>query len=340
MNYFLLNNNFHYSYLEKYFNENILNESVFIVVIHRFNAKLLENKKVIYIQSPINTIRDIYKIFEFSKVLNQIDTQLNLNFETDTLFVMSEQDFINAYIINFFKLNKSVIYLLEDGTFTPVFLSITKNCLKINFLFFYIYYTFFFLFIKYFFKLKYLKIKFIYNMPAIYNLDSIYRKIYISSNYNPERNIPKEFILPIYSNKISASNNFLYENGVAVFANSPHYLDIGNKYYKILESALKYITIEYELKKIIFCFHPSEDKKSINLIKNKFLDKNISFSEYISTKECIQTIKPEYLFSFMSTTIIELGIYSRHSIFLIEKYPEIMFPKVSIKMINYIKSLI
>ena len=63
MNYFLLNNNFHYSYLEKYFNENILNESVFIVVIHRFNAKLLENKKVIYIQSPINTIRDIYKIF-------------------------------------------------------------------------------------------------------------------------------------------------------------------------------------------------------------------------------------------------------------------------------------
>ena len=174
----------------------------------------------------------------------------------------------------------------------------------------------------------------------MYFNNEIYSKICITSNYCPNRKIPSEIINSIQVKNKTPLENFVFSSGVAVFANSPHYLDIGNSYFEILKNTMNYLISNYKIKEIIFCFHPRESIVNINRIKDTLYNNYcITYVENISTYECVKNTLPEYLFSYMSTTILELSPFCKENIFLIQKFPEIMFPEVSKKMIEYINAI-
>lgn len=334
MNYFLINNKFHFNFIIKYLNRE-LDESILLVNIHNIDTKIIEDYKSIIFTNPIHTYYDFLKIRSFKKIMTKVISSININPQVDILYVSSEQDFLNLKIVDFFH-NKGVkIVLLEDGTFSPLYLTIEKNNYLIKYLHLFLLNTFFFIFLKLFIKLKNVQMNFQYNIPVYRIKDHVYTNAIVTSNYDLCRNIIKtEF------NKKNVNNSHInINNKIAIFANSPHNLEIGSSYFKILKIALCEFLELYKCEKIIFCFHPRDSDFEKNEIRKLFVDiKIVHFEIRQSTEEIVKSTHPKFLVSFMSTSLIELNDYTDNVIFLIDKYPNIIFPSISDKMIKYLRS--
>jgi hypothetical protein len=335
MNYFLINNGFHFNFIKKYL-KNELNESILLVNLHNIDIKLIKHYKSVIFSSPIHTYYDVFKIRSFKKILYDITSSIHLNPQTDVLYVSSEQDILNLKIINFFY-NKNVnIILLEDGTFTPLYLTIIKNNYTFNFFHLFLLNTFFFYFLIFFIKLKNVKMNFQYNIPVYRIKDNIYSKALVTSNYDLCRKIEKIELIGI---KKDNPQNHTYSN-IAIFANSPHNIEIGNIYFKILKVAINNFAKEYNCNTIIFCFHPRDTESDKKEIKKQFTNVNmVQFENFLSTEEIVKATNPKYLVSFMSTSLIEFKEYTEKVIFLIKKYPDVIFPLISDRMIKYLNSI-
>ncbi len=334
MNYFLINNKFHFNYIIKHLNKE-LDKSILLVNVHNIDTKIIEDYKSIIFTNPIHTYYDIFKIKNFNKKFTKITSSFNINPQVDILYVSSEQDFLNLKIIDFFFKKGAKIILLEDGTFSPLYLTIDRNNYTIKYFHIFLLNTFFFFFLKLFIKLKNVQMNFQYNIPVYRIKDYVYTNAIVTSNYDLCRNITKiEF-----SKKSIYNPHKNINNKIAIFANSPHNLEIGSSYFKILKIALCEFLEIYKCEKMIFCFHPRDTDFEKNAIRKLFVDiKIVHFETHHSTEEIVKSTHPKFLVSFMSTSLIELSDYTDNIIFLIDKYPNIIFPTISNKMINYLKS--
>ena len=340
MNYFILNNNFHFSYLTKYFNEKLI-DSTLLINKHNYEINHQERSieyNILIFTNPVQTYKDFLKVNLFFDEYNQIIKKISKVNENDTLYILSEQDFLNLKIINFFLERKAKLILLEDGTFTPVYLTIPNNHLLVRKIHTYIINFLFYNYAKKKLNISHTKMNFLYNTPVYKFYDNLYTKAFITSNYNLNRRINQIQIIEKSINNIN--NKIKFINNIIIFVNSPHNLEIGDKYFRILRRALNNILIEYGCNKIIFCFHPRESNLDKIKIKNalKGLD-NIDFEIKLNTKDVILNYSPKYVISFMSTSLLEFNSDLFHAIFLIDKYPEIIFPALSKKMSEYIMSL-
>jgi hypothetical protein len=337
MNYFILNNNFHLSHLKKYFSH-LIKDSILLINKHSFDhesLKNLESFKTIIFANPIQTYYDFYKIKSFYNVYNYIIKDISFISNHDTLYVLSEQDFLNLKIVNLFFKNKAKIILLEDGTFTPLFLSINKNIILLKYFHIFLLNHLFYIYVKKSLKLINIKMNYVYNMPVYSNSDHIFSNAIITNEYLLGRDIYSLEIIKFETNKLICQN---FDNGIVVFANSPHQADIGDKYFKILNNALMNFILTHECKKIIFCFHPRDCIKTKMKIQKELITvKNIYFEHNLSTKDVVISNQPEFLISFMSTSLLEFREYTKNIIFLLKDYPNVTFPIIANKMIDYLR---
>ncbi len=323
MIFILVNNDYHVRDFISYFGKDIANKSCFITIPVNLTESIIPSKNIVKI--PCFSFRKNF--FNFKKT-KQISNWVynNITFETnDILFVFSECELSNQVVISEFRKKASKIFLIEDGTSTPVTFNTKpdKSLLSV-FLKFYL---------RYFIGLKDVIIRregraYLYSMP-----DSFFQGLIVFSQYRIQRKLTK-YTIPLIVEQgelfSGDTNNCIFFHQSLQIA----YIKIDD-YIQVIDNLLNKITDSFDT--VYFKFHPSEQKDVIAHIKNMCAENlKIVFLDQCNTHEYLSMIPATFAISFHSTALREYEILGLKPIYLFHLYKDISSNAFNHNMLAYL----
>ncbi|MDY0193879.1 MAG: glycosyltransferase [Aliarcobacter butzleri] len=279
-------------------------EDVWISMIVKKNAQ-----NIFTFETPFKGVRNFLNIFKVKKLEKKIENNLNINKE-DILFVYTEYEVLNQYMISLFKKAGARVYVIEDGGF-PTYLTygVTNEgglTVKEKIKMFYVKYVHGYKFVEF---LKYNNIIFPqinekYIDGVLVYLDvSIVRKI----------------------KKVLISKNqkaFYLDNNKAIFLNETMYDYYCSKaeYKVILNDVLSKMTQKFG--KVYFKFHPreTEDNKIWQLkIVNSFQDIEV-INDTSPIEYLLERYNTKYVFSFLSAALLNVNAMGAIPVYIYHLY--------------------
>lgn len=314
MIYFLVNNNYHMIDVYEHCEHLKEYEKSLIQIPHTLECiEKNENFKNIFtFKTPFGGIKNSLNILKVKKNEKNIKEQLFID-EKDILFVYTEYEILNQYIMSLFKKNGAKIYLIEDGGF-PTYLTYgVKNeerlTFKENIKLFYLKYILGYSFVEF---LKYNNILF----PQIN--EKYIDGVLLYLDVKIVRNIKKFLIV---KNKKSLN----LDNSKAVFLNERMYDYYCSKLEQktILNDILEKMTLSFDT--IYFKFHPSETDENkiwqLDIIKKykkvQLIDDNTPF------ENLIEKYQTKYVFSFASAALLNVNAMGAVPVYIYHLYDAI-----------------
>lgn len=314
MIYFLVNNN--YQLIDVYEQCQSLKsyEKSLIQIPHTLEC--IENKKdfknIFTFYTPFKGAKNFFNIFKVKKKQKEIRLKLDID-KNDILFLYTEYEILNQYIINLFKKVGAKVYVIEDGGF-PTYLTYgVRNegglTIKQNVKLLYLKYILGYRFVQF---LKYNNIIF----PQI---DEKYIDgVLLYLDVDIVRNI-KKFLL--YKNQKKLKLN----DSKAIFLNEKMYDYYCSKdeYRLILEDCMCQMTRKFT--KVYFKFHPRETNENQKW-QLKVL-KQYSNVEIIEEKAPIENLlekyDAKYVFSFLSAALLNISAMGTVPVYIYHLYDKI-----------------
>jgi len=309
--YFLVNNNYHL--IDVYNHSEGLKdyEKSLIQIPHTLEC-VNENKhfKNIYtFETPFKGLKNYFNIFKVKKKERDILKQLNIN-ENDILFVYTEYEILNQYIMKLFKDVVAKVYVIEDGGF-PTYLTYgVKNEGKLSFKekiqLFYLKYIIGYKFVKF---LKYNNVVF----PQIN--EKYIDGVLLYLDVNIIRNV-KKFLISKSQKKLNLDEN------KAVFLNEKMYDYYCSKedYVTILDDCISKMTQKFA--KVYFKFHPREtyDNKKWQLeVLNRYPTVKI-IEENTAIEYLLEKYDTKYIFSFLSAALLNVNSMNAVPVYIYHFY--------------------
>jgi len=270
-------------------------------------------KNIFTFETPFKGLKNFFNIFKVKKIEKKIQKKLDIN-ENDILFVYTEYEILNQYIISLFKKRGAKVYVIEDGGF-PTYLTYgvkTDNNLplkkKVK-----LFYTKFILgysFVEYLY----------YNNLVFPQINEKYIDgVLLYLNVSIVRNIKKYLIqkntkqLYLDSNKAIFLNEKMYD-----------YYCTSKEYENILEDILWNLSKKF--KKVYFKFHPRETKKSKEWqlkIISKFNNVEI-IQESQPIEQLLEQYNSKYVFSFLSAALLNVNAMGAIPVYVYHQYEDIL----------------
>lgn len=328
MIYFLVNNSYHFLNICEHCDSLKDYKKSLIQVPHTLD-KINTNKYFVDIftyETPFKGIKDLLNLYKIKQIEKKIKDDLHIK-ESDILFVSTEYEILNQYIISLFKENNARVYILDEGLPTYITYGVkSENGLplkeKIKFL--YIKYILQYSFVEYLYinNLVYPLINEKYIDGVLLYLDvDIVRDI---KKYTISRNIEK---LSLNSNNVIFLNAKIYS-----------YYCTKDEYANILEDILFKMNNCFE--QTYFKFHPreSEEDKIWQLkIINKFDNVKI-IKENLPIESLLVQYDSKYIFSFLSAALLNLNAIGAIPVYIYHLYENIsknsVFKQIEIILIN------
>jgi len=323
MIYFLVNNNYHYIDTLKHCMDLQNNDKALIQIPHTL-TEIKENRhfKDIYtFYTPFKELKNYFNIYKVKKVEKNITKSLNIS-ERDILFVYTEYEILNQYVIDRFHKTRAKVYIIEDGGF-PTYLTYSVKSDKS-------------LPVKKLIKLLYLKYILGYNyVEFLYYNNIIFPQI--SEKYIdgvllyldvPILRKIKKYIIQSEQKEVSLDKT------KAIFLNEKlyDYYCTREEYEAILDDAMSHLSENF--KEVYFKFHPRES------VGNRIWQLNI-VSKYtnvtlIDNNEPIENIleiyNAKYVFSYLSAALLNLKRIGATPIYIFHMYPELSTNPVFVRI--------
>jgi hypothetical protein len=326
MNYLIINNDYHYGDLIRYFPENFIDNCKFISIpVNLKNPDCIDKSKLILPNYSLkkNLINPLYAYKIRNKILKSIDSLKLTSF--DSLFTFTEIELSNQIVIEYFFKFGASIYLVEDGTASALLYN--KN-LKANNLFaktiqFYLYW---FCNLKNTTVLNYRK-GYFYFLPDYYFSGFIqFNQFKIERKINRFTLDPKE--PPFKFNGTTNSCIFFNQNFYIVYLSLDDFLDI-------LETTIGKLCATFTI--VYFKFHPNEREIDKLKIKNRIKYSNI-FYLADSVKVNYQ-LDVKFGVSFISTALREYNFYGLRPIYLFHLFQNLIPHDLSSEYKLYLQSM-
>lgn len=314
MIYFLVNNNYHMLDVNEHCKELVEYKKSLIQIPHTLDI-ITSNESFVNILTYETTFTGILNFFNIYKVKEkerEIKKSLNITSD-DILFVYTEYEVLNQYIIYLFKKANAKVYIIEDGGF-PTYLTFSvKNDDKLSFKQsvkkIYLNYFLGYDFVEF---LKYNNIVF----PLIN--EKFIDGVLLYLDVDIIRNI-KKFIISKNQNKLSLDDD------IAIFLNEDMYSHYCTKeeYIKILENIL--LNMSKKFKKVYFKFHPREtaENKQWQLKVINQLSKITVIEENMPVEILLEKYNAKYIFSFLSAALLNVNAMGVVPIYIYHLYPDI-----------------
>jgi len=298
MIYFLVNNNYHVhldmqlvkklsnfelSLIQIPYSLNIIKESDVFSNIYTYEERLITSLKNIF-----------FKPSNLKNILRRVDETLFPD-QADILFVHTDMDILNQYIIQKFYECRAKVYLIEDGIATITQFNMEEKTaeFKDNLRCF---------FLKYIYGFKYLKIIKYGVMTQPVMEDFVFRGVLINYGDTIKRKIP---LYKLISDQKQIE--VAYEKG-AIFFNQPLYLFYMSEG-EFLAYIENFLIASHNFSHFYFKFHPSDSesfKASVfNLIENKFKNITIILEDNIA-EEIVYKYAVRYVITISSTSAFNL----------------------------------
>ena len=265
-------------------------------------------KNIFTFETPFKGVRNFLNIFKVKKLEKKIENNLNINKE-DILFVYTEYEVLNQYMMSLFKKVGAKVYIINEGLATYLTYGVTNEgglTVKEKIKMFYVKHVHGYKFVEF---LKYNNIIFPqinekYIDGVLVYLDvSIVRKI----------------------KKVLISKNqkaFYLDNNKAIFLNEKMYDYYCSKaeYKVILNDVLSKMTQKFE--KVYFKFHPreTEDNKIWQLkIVNSFQDIEV-INDTSPIEYLLERYNTKYVFSFLSAALLNVNAMGAIPVYIYHLY--------------------
>lgn len=314
MIYFLVNNN--YQMIDVYEHcKNLKNyEKSLIQIPHTLECidKSKDFGNIFTFNTPFRGVKFFFNIFKVKKREKEILSKLDID-KSDILFVYTEYEILNQYIISLFKKADARVYIIEDGGF-PTYLTYGVKSeggltLKENIKLFYLKYVLGHKFVEY---LKYNNIVF----PQIN--EKYIDGVLLYLDVDIVRNI-KKFL--IFKNQ----KKLILDENKAIFLNEKiyDYYCSKDEYSAILEDCILNMTKKF--KKVYFKFHPRESNENREW-QLEILRKH-SNVEIIEEKTPIENVlgkyEAKYVFSFFSAALLNINAMGATPVYIYHLYDKI-----------------
>ena len=311
MIYFLVNNNYHMLDVFEHCKNIKKYDKSLIQVPHTLSV--LESDEnftnVLTYNTPFSDIKSYLNIFRIRKTESLIKKTLIVN-PNDILFVYTEYEVLNQYIINIFKKAGAKVYVIEDGGL-PTYLTYGvrndsalpfKQKIKI----FCLKHILGYRFVEY---LYYNKIVF----PQIN--EKYIDGVILYLDVNIIRNI-KKYVIKKNTKKLKLDTN------KAVYLNEKMYTAYCSleEYIQILDNILLNMSQKFE--KVYFKFHPRETEENKRLqIEIILRYKNvIIIQENTPIENLLEKYDARYVFSFMSAALLNVNSLGAIPVYIYHLY--------------------
>lgn len=334
MIYFLVNNNYHVIDFEKHFEEikKKSNENVALIQVpHTLKMKTDNKDYKTFLFSRISDDIKLLLPFNYYKVIKSVDSAIKPTSE-DILFIYTEYELLNHYIVSYFKKNKAKVFLIEEGLATYMdfcFIQDEKTKFK-----------------------KILLEKYIQIVLGMKNSrlsksnkrsfslkDSLFDGVLLYFDVKIVRHI-KSYIIKRQAIKLEN-----LDSKKVIFLNEDIY-----SYYDEFDSYLSTLTemlnsLSKKFNKVYFKFHPREYnmQKNINRITEQL--NKIGGIEIIQDKEpieiSIEKLKPKFVVSYLSVALMNLffmglePIYVYYAIDNLKNHQPFINVTKLLKLLNY-----
>lgn len=328
MIYFLVNNNYHLINVFENCN-NLKDYKKSLIQVPHTLDKINNNKFFVNIftyDTPFNKTKNFLNLYRIKKIEKQIKDNLKIK-PNDILFVSTEYEILNQYIISLFKMNNAKVYILDEGLATYLTYSMKSDKqlpLKVRAKLFYTKYI-----------LNYNFVEYLYINNLVYPLinERYIDGVFLYLDVNIVRNINKYIIKKDIKKKILNSKN-------AIFLNQDMYYHYYSKeeHEVILEDIL--LKMSNSFQKIYFKFHPREtevDKNWQLKILSKF-KKIYVIDENLPIETIVEKYDAKYIFSFLSAALLNLNAVGIIPVYIYHLYQNIsknsIFEEISNILIN------
>jgi hypothetical protein len=328
--YFLVNNNYHLldvyehcKYLKSY-------EKSLIQIPHTLEC-IQESgifNNIYTFNTPFKGLKNFFNVFKAKQIEKNIKNKISVT-KDDILFVYTEYEVLNQYVISLFKKNGAKVYVIEDGGFatylTYSVLNEGKLTLKEIIKLLYLKYILGYKFVKF---LKYNGIVF----PQIE--DKFIDGVLLYLDVKIIRNI-KKILISKNHRKLTLNEK------KAIFLNEKMYdYYCSKKEHKIiLNDILQKMSQKFE--KIYFKFHPREtedDKKWQLKILNQYHNVQI-IEEKTPIENLLEKYDAKYVFSFFSAALLNVNAMGAIPVYVYHLYDRIAENSVFKQIDSVLKNL-
>jgi hypothetical protein len=332
MIYILINNDYQFYDLNNWINDFKDDEITLIQIPHKLNP--LNNNtdhrfsNVFCFKSYFNNLFFLFNFFKINKIHNEIIKRISPQ-KSDILFIYTEYEILNQFIINIFYKAKAKIYLIEDGLATMTMFNIVnpkadiRSIMKAAL-------------IKSIFwnKYKYLRIINCPDQTPIMS-DFIFNGVFVKFGKSIKRNIK---LINYKPNSTTSLNEKNFNQNAAIFLNNDLYTFFCtyNEYIKYLHNSISAINEKFDV--VYFKFHPRETnfyKEKISLEISRYKNIVVIQSEEIIEKT-IQDYMPKFAFSHLSASLINLYFLGIEPIFLLNMEKDLIKNKFVAEINNYL----
>jgi hypothetical protein len=280
-------------------------------------------KNIFTFETPFKGVKSFLNIFKIKGVENEIKMNLKINSQ-DILFVCTEYEVLNQYIMSLFKKVDASVYILTEGLATYLTYSVShqsnlpiKEKIKL-------YYTKYILGYKYVEYLYYNKIVFPQINAKYIDGVMLYLDVQITrdiTKYVISRDV-KKLILDV--NKAIFLNEDVY-----------HFYCTKNEFCTILKDILENMSKKFGV--VYFKFHPRETEENklwqAEIIKKY---KNIEvINDNTPFENLIETYQTKYVFSFLSAALLNVNAMGAIPVYVYHLYNAISKNSV-FKQIDFI----
>lgn len=326
MIYFLVNNNYHmidmYQHCEnlKGYEKSLIQIPHTLDTINSHDAFL----KVYTFETPFKGLKNLFNLIKIKKIEKNIIVSLKIA-SSDVLFVYTEYEVLNQFIIRLFKKAGAKVYIIEDGGF-PTYLSYAvKNDSKLP-----IKKRIKLLYFKYILGYRFLEYLY-YNKIVFPQINEKYIDgVLLYLDISIIRNI-KKYIL------IKPIKEFILDEKKGIFLNEKMYEHYCTKqqYELILDNILYNMSNKFQI--VYFKFHPresTENRKWQTEIIKKYTNVHI-IEENLPVEKLLEKYNAKYIFSFLSAALLNLNAMGAVPVYMYHLYSEISSNNV-FKQINLI----
>ena len=312
MIYFLVNNDYHFVDTLIHCQELKEYDKTLIQIPH--TLRVLERHpdfiNIFTFDTPFQSLKSLFNLSKIKTTEKIIQGMLQPS-KKDILFVYTEFEILNQFIIAYFKKKGARVYVIEDGGF-PTYLTYSvhsdkrlpfKQFLKL-------------LYMKYILQYRFLEYWFFNNMVFPQIKAKYIDAVLLYINVNITRSIKKYLIRKntrqITTNSSSAIllNEKLYE----IYCSKHEYMEI-------LDDLLNGLSKQFD--NIYFKFHPREtltDQAWQKTILQKY-DNVMIVTDEAPIEQLIDKYSAKYVFSFISAALLNLFPYGITPVYVYHLYP-------------------
>lgn len=327
MNYIIINNTYQYTDLLRYFPAKFIEKATLILIPVNIDLGFIKHNCIA--QLPIfeltKSLRNPAKGLAKIRKINQYLISKNIS-QQDTLFVFTEIELSNQKIIEFFYRMTAPIYLIEDGTATPILFNIPleSNNLRSWILT---------RIISLIFSFENTRVC-VFNRGYFYHLpDHYFQGLIVFAPFTINRKIPlylaqenpPTYSFPMNTNSCLFFSQHLYK----VYLPFEPFIRILTK---ILDSLSRQFTVIY------FKFHPNETEEDRGKIRHHL--KKYSTIEFLADGQAaVLAAQASFGVSFLSTALREYAYYGLRPIYLFHLFPALLPAELSDPYKVYLDSL-